>query len=394
MNNKTLNDNNKFASGKIPSMKRRNETHDYKSERFYLITLVVDGRTPILGWIVGDVDAPKGSVKGPNILLSPLGVAVVNEWKGITSYYPQVAVISWQVMPDHFHGILYVREHTDFHIGQVIKGFKLGCNKLMRDMVVALKTQHTRKTRTQNAQFGDFLSGHPCGVSKSDDSRGARYLDLDLGLSDSQYSFFISNLLSYAAIPSQPTQPRRIKPLWERGYNDKILYNYSTLQRWKEYLYDNPRRLAVRRANPEYFRVRFGIEIAGQTYAAIGNRFLLNHPEKQQVQLSRSLSDAQIQTQVEHFMTLARRGVILVSPAISKGEQTVMRAVMDAHLPLIFLTPWGFHTFSKPGHQYYSACAEGRFLMLAPWEHHNERIPLTRLMCLELNEMVSQICKL
>ena len=71
-----------------------------------------------------------------------------------------------------------------------------------------------------------------------------------------------------------------------------------------------------------------------------------------------------------------------------------MRAALDEHLPLIFLTPWGFNEFSKPGHQYYEACADGRFLILAPWEHQNERIPLTRTMCLTLNEMRKQICEL
>lgn len=69
-----------------------------------------------------------------------------------------------------------------------------------------------------------------------------------------------------------------------------------------------------------------------------------------------------------------------------------MRAMLEARLPLIFLTPWGFNTFSRPGHQYYEACAEGRFLILAPWEHQNQRIPLTRDMCMQLNDMAAVIC--
>ena len=151
--------------------------------------------------------------------------------------------------------------------------------------------------------------------------------------------------------------------------------------------------LPVFRAHPEYFRVTFDVTVAGQTYAAIGNRFLLSYPEKQQVQCSRSLTDEQIAATVEQMLAKARRGVVLVSPAISKGEQAVMRAVLDARLPLIFLTPWGFNAFSKPGHQYYNACAEGRFLILAPWPHENQRIPLTRSMCLALNAMTAAICQ-
>lgn len=39
----------KFAGEKVPSMKRRKDGHDYHDERFYMITLAVKGRHPILG---------------------------------------------------------------------------------------------------------------------------------------------------------------------------------------------------------------------------------------------------------------------------------------------------------------------------------------------------------
>ena len=182
--------------------------------------------------------------------------------------------------------------------------------------------------------------------------------------------------------------------LFERGYNDLISKNYDMLPRIINYVNDNPRRLAIKRAHPDYFRVRFGIRIGEQTYAAIGNRFLLDHPDKLQVQCSRKLTDEEIRTITELYINKARNGAILVSPAISKGEQTVMRTALNKGLPIIFLTPWGFTTFSKPGHQYYDVCAEGRLLILAPWEHQTERTPLTRVMCLQLNAMVEDICKI
>lgn len=104
------------------------------------------------------------------------------------------------------------------------------------------------------------------------------------------------------------------------------------------------------------------------------------------------MTDAETQGFAGQMMEKARSGSVLVSPAISKGEQAVMRAALDAGLPLIFLSPWGFNSFSKPGHQYFKACAAGRLLILAPWEHQNQRIPLTREMCLELNKMAAEIC--
>lgn len=361
----------KYAGKKIQSMKRRSEVHDYHSERFYMITLEVVDRLPLLGALEGDEETA-------HIYLSPLGEAVAAEWNGISRYYPQITIVSQQVMPDHFHGILYVKGKTEFHLGQVIKGFKLGCNRALKRMLgdAALETRRTREGGTEKERGA---------------REGGKETERGTGEGDKKARSFRDKLLSYAAIQSQPPEKAT---LWIKGYNDKILHNYSTLDKWKAYLQDNPRRLAVKRSHPDYFKVRFGVEVGGQTYAAIGNRFLLTHPEKVQIQLSRSLTQEQIDEKVAYFLSLARQGTILVSPAISKGEQAVMRAALDAHLPLIFLTPWGFNQFSKPGHQYYEACSEGRFLILSPWEHQNERIPLTRSMCLTLNEMTYLICNI
>ena len=110
------------------------------------------------------------------------------------------------------------------------------------------------------------------------------------------------------------------------------------------------------------------------------------------MQCSRSLTEEQVSETVTQMLAKARSGAVLVSPAISRGEHAVMRAALDARLPLIFLTPWGFNSFSRPDHQFYGACAEGHFLILAPWEHQNQRIPLTRSMCLQLNAMTAAIC--
>ena len=319
-----------FAGEKKPSMLRRRVGHDYESRRIYLITMTVEGRRPLLGTLVGNADALDGSPEAPRTEPSPLGWEVQRCWFSIHEHYPEVEVLALQLMPDHLHGILFVTQQMEQHLGIVLKGFKTGCNQAYRS---SMPQQCCSKVNEKGTGF-----------------------------------------------------------LFARNYNDHILEGKGELDRWRAYLSDNPRRLAVRRAHPDYFRVRFGVSIGSQNYAAIGNRFLLQHPEKIQVQCSRSLTDEQVAATVERMLAKARSGAILVSPAISKGEQIVMRAALDARLPLIFLTPWGFNDFSRPGHQYYEACAEGRFLILAPWEHQNQRIPLTREMCLQLNARTENIC--
>ena len=365
-------------------MHRRSDSHDYRSRRFYLITMAVSPRWPLLGTLASSEDTcTADDTVEAHIELSPLGEAVLSAWQQIPFVYPQVSIVQHVIMPDHIHGILYVREDTTFHLGQVIKGFKTGCNKSLRLLVEEARKAQLQSQNNADGAISPFVSAAAPGVVVSP---------------------FQRLLLSWAATLSQQTrkeqtrkeqtkggQPATGLHLWEKGYNDKILFNYSTLDKWKAYLSDNPRRLAIRRLHPDYFRVRFGITVAGRQYAAIGNRMLLRHPEIIQVQLSRHFTDDELAVRVEALLRQARHGAVLISPAISKGEQMVMRRAMDENLPLIFITPWGFNTFSKPGHQYYEACAAGRFLMLAPWEHHNHRIPLTREMCLQLNAMAAEI---
>ena len=375
---KKIEEKKRFAGAKKPSMKRRSGINNYHGRHIYMLTLAVEGRRPLLGTLEGGEE--KAWVQP-----TPLGKEVVKCWAAIPRYHSEVKLLAFQLMPDHLHGLLFVTEAMEEHLGQVVSGFKAGCNKAYRKFLgegegrgeaVPRLTQSPlgAGTFTEQSLFGKAAAPGPGTAS------------------------------AYAAAPPLPLplpSQHRLKPddkshglLFERGYNDLIAKGYDMLPRMSAYVKDNPRRLAVKRAHPDYFRVRFGLQTAGQQYAAIGNRFLLQHPEKVQVQLSRSLTDEQIQSKKAEFLALARQGAVLVSPAISRGEQAVMRAALDEHLPLIFLTPWGFNEFSKPGHQYYEACSDGRFLILAPWEHQNERIPLTRTMCLTLNEMTKQICEL
>ena len=375
---KKIEEKKRFAGAKKPSMKRRSGINNYHGRHIYMLTLAVEGRRPLLGTLEGGEE--KAWVQP-----TPLGKEVVKCWAAIPRYHSEVKLLAFQLMPDHLHGLLFVTEAMEEHLGQVVSGFKAGCNKAYRKFLgegegrgeaVPRLTQSLWKTEavTTQSPLGTVAAPGPATSS------------------------------AYAAAPPLPLplpSQHRLKPddkshglLFERGYNDLIAKGYDMLPRMSAYVKDNPRRLAVKRAHPDYFRVRFGLQTAGQQYAAIGNRFLLQHPEKVQVQLSRSLTDEQIQSKKAEFLALARQGAVLVSPAISRGEQAVMRAALDEHLPLIFLTPWGFNEFSKPGHQYYEACSDGRFLILAPWEHQNERIPLTRTMCLTLNEMTKQICEL
>lgn len=301
----------------------------------YMITMVTEGRKPLFGKVVGHSEAVEPSAEVPHIELSPLGEAVEQIWKTIGVHHPEVQVLALQMMPDHLHVVLFVKERLEKPLGKVLLGVKQACNQVFRQMMsesfVAVAQQHAGQSR------GNGL-------------------------------------------------------LFTKGFNDQILFRDGQLEHWLHYVRDNPRRLLMKREHPELFRVQRGLTYAGLSFSAIGNRFLLERPMKLQVQCSRRMTEEELQAKLADCLKAARQGAVLVSPAISKGEKVIMRAAFDEGLPLIYLQENGFTDLAKPGGKRMEACARGQLLILAPWEHHNEKMTIRRGQCLELNEIARAIC--
>ncbi len=177
-------------------------------------------------------------------------------------------------------------------------------------------------------------------------------------------------------------------PLWEQGYTDGVLHGKGQLERWKTYLNDNPRRLWVKRSHHDFFTVSHHLTIAGTAVSAMGNHRLLQHPNITQVYCSRRLSEEEIAR--EGDLLLARGGV-LVSPAISPGEKTIMNRALEAGVPVILISNNGFTEMAKPGGKLFDACAAGKVLMVSPFEHHNDYQRLTAECCHKMNALARAI---
>ena len=345
MNEEQLRRKIELAGPKKPSMKRRKQDHDYQSRRMYMITMETEGRQPLFGTVVGDPRKPFGSEEAPHIVPSPLGVAISEQWRGIPSYYPEITIVAFQLMPDHFHGILFVREHIEKHLGRILNGFKTGCRKAFRALYpVEYAAAQQRQTQAQ----------------PQPQPRGRHY--------------------SHGI-------------LFSPGYNDKILLRAGQLDNWKRYLADNPRRLLVKRQHPEFFRVQRAITWKGMTFSAIGNLFLLRKPFLVQVQCSRRLTEEQITALTEDALRQCQQGAVLVSPAISPGEKAIMRAAFEKGFPEIILKENGFAPLTKPSGKSFDACASGQLLFLGPTSHSNERKTITRSQCLDLNDIARLLCE-
>ena len=354
MDKETFERQKPFAGEKIPSMNRRCVGHDYQGRQIYMITMMTEGRRPLFGRVAGRSDGAPGTPGEPHIELTELGRAVVERWWATQELYPEIEVLALQMMPDHLHGILFVKEKMSHHLGHAIKGFKTGCNKAYRRLVLGQAPPVPPVPPVPFVATWSQQTEQPARRPKDDRHHGL---------------------------------------LFARGYNDRLLLRDGQLDTWLRYLADNPRRLLMKREHPDLFRVQRGLVVGSLQFSAIGNRFLLQRPVRMQVQCSRRLTESEIHQQVNHFLSAAAQGAVLVSPSISPGEKAVMRAAFEHGFPLIYLQENGFTDLAKPGGLRMDACARGQLLILAPWEHHNERTAISRNQCLSLNDMARMICE-
>lgn len=182
-----------------------------------------------------------------------------------------------------------------------------------------------------------------------------------------------------------------LEKLFTHGFHDRIINRPGQLDMCRKYVMDNPRRLAMKRANPDLFRRYNHLVIEGREFAAYGNIFLLRDFDRQQVVVHRS-DTVEIRRSNEHrWMASAANGGVLVSPFISPAEKMIRDRALDFGCRLIILRNEGFEERFKPQGREFDLCADGRLLLLAPWPDRLRRSALSRAEALELNELAAKI---
>ena len=223
---------------RVASLLRRLKGHDYQGRCIYMITLCTEGRQPLLGRLMRRTAAVASAYIEP----TELGSEVERCWREIPKHYPEVSVLAFQVMPDHIHGILFVTHEMAVHLGKVINGFKVGCNRAYRRLVLGSSPAMPQK-QGQNGRCGEGAK-----------QRGCKHPEHGM--------------------------------LFTPGYHDSVLRGKGQLENMFRYIADNPRRLAMKRDNPQLFRVVNSLKVGERTFSAIGNQWLLEHPIRLQVRLS------------------------------------------------------------------------------------------------------------
>ena len=77
---------------------------DYSKPRNYFFTICAGSR-----------NNPFGTIKNKTMHLSPNGIIAMEQWYWLGNQNPYIDLISFVVMPDHVHGIIYI--NSDYYIG-------------------------------------------------------------------------------------------------------------------------------------------------------------------------------------------------------------------------------------------------------------------------------------
>ena len=309
--------------------------HDYRWSGAYLVTIVTrDRRSRLFGSLNNDI-------KAPAVSLTPLGQEVERLWKQTEEMQRQqgrlVRMLAHCVMPDHFHEVIQVEREMEVPLGEIIRGFKTGCTQVFRRL---------------RGQSQPYMAGTVSDVARMSRKQRSEY---------------------YAA--------HGMEALWEDDFDDSVCLRNGQLDNAIRYVQDNPRRAVIRHLRPQFFEYRQHIRIAGQDYSAFGNLFLLRRPWKEQVFCHRWLirdngsrdydhpyeTTETFRIQRSELLHAAEEGAVLVTPGISKGEQTLVQDCMEQGFPLIHLQDRPMYEHWKPEEQRFALCKEGLLLILAPW---------------------------
>lgn len=237
-------------------MKRRSPGNNYKDPGFYHITInVYDRKEQSLGRIVGDVQYPDGHPNAPRVDLTAIGKMVEHELlHSITFHYPVIEIQDYVVMPEHMHFIINVKNSLiskngrQTHLGQVIAGFKEGCNRRYWEIIgkgeVAAKPQPTTNalkpqptTNALNPQpTTNALNPQPTTNATSPSVAGGFVASApECGAKKLRYS-------------------SDCQPLFASGYVDVIPLKPGQLESQRAYIRANPRNRLLRTNNPNALR--------------------------------------------------------------------------------------------------------------------------------------------
>ena len=385
-------------------MQRRSPGNNYFHPGYYHITITISNRrAQSLGRIVGDLQYPNGHPDAPKVELTAIGKMVEYELRhSISRHYPVVEVQDYVVMPEHIHFILHVKNSIiskngrETHLGQIIAGFKKGCNRRYWEIIGL--TPNTPPSPSGSApalvsgsMFPAVSPQGPKAPSSASSGRPALFssgyvdiIPLKEGQLDTQRAYIHSNprnrllrITNRAALFSQRnTIDTLVTPSALKGYltkehalRDDDTDTWSTLHN----------KLTIANSH-----------VLCDSYGSLD---LLTHRLLPVVchRLDRPL----FALQKAACLDAAQQGTVLVSPRIAAGEQEIIDEAIALGFPVALIIDNGFPAIYHPSESRLALCASAHMLLITPWTYHyrhnNQEITVAE--CKTMNCIAQAICR-
>lgn len=401
-------------------MDRRSNCHHYSWPGVYHLTIKVNGTLyQPLGRVVGDSNEADGKPNAPRVELSETGRMVEYELTtSISRHYPMVEVQDHVVMPEHLHAIVVVKRRIvtangrEAHLGQVIAGFKKGCNRRFWE----IEERRGKPAATRAAMPAGASSPMP-GVAAAGaaSSRGA-------GVCPAVYP-------QGYKVPSQASTGRL--PLFAYGYVDVMPVDEKQLDTQRQYIRNNPRSRLMRTQNRAWLQPqRRAIPTALSLSALKGYLLRECRPSQTVAQAwngiqprllaedglvvcdsygNRELLACRLLPVVCHRKDIplferqrqcclreAECGAVLVSARIAKGEQAIMDEAVSLRYPVVLVVDNGFPEVYHPSERRVQLCADNRLLLVSPWRYRYRPVgaSIGAVECKTMNGVVQSLCRM
>jgi len=178
--------------------------YDYSRPGAYFITICTFKRFHLFGKIV------RGKM-----ISNLFGKIVIHKWKNIPKHFDNAQLFEFQIMPDHFHGIILLMDKNNNDIVVGVKHCKQDCCYISD--YLASNASPLQQFHMQNQHQPRFNGTKPGSIP--------------------------AIIQNFSSITTRKINQIRHTPgikIWQRGYYEHIIRNQTEYDAIKKYIIDNP----------------------------------------------------------------------------------------------------------------------------------------------------------
>ena len=354
----------------------------YDSRCNYMVTLVTEPRASVFGVL-----------REWGVERSKEGRAVYDAWQEVEARFPGVRATYNAIMPDHFHGIVYITVEGRVNLGEVVAFFAAEAERrigrrvwcgLWRDSVCIARGQLDRQIKYILANpkrrwivennpglFRKVMGFRHWRLERANETLGA-VADADswdfrsFARDGGGYEFW--DMLTGEEI-AKPRKGNQLQRAFEeqQAYDNKRGQQAHDDKRGQQAYDDKRGQQAHDNKGAGYCYSTPVVPSRRVEWTSVGNPFLLDAPLLVSVRISQATPPDVLASLVEKLGVKAERGAVLVSPWISPGEKAVKVEALARGGRVVQLLADGMGRYYKPQGGDFDACSEGWMLQLSPF---------------------------